>query len=171
MMQYALWYFMALKTTLGVCVISEGTMSFNAAEPSLDALIRNPNQRTPCVLVLDASGSMDSQSGSGRSRIEELNRGLQALETELKSDPVAKTRVQVAIVCVGGPAGDADVMLDWTDAMDFQAFPLVAGGQTFLGKGMQLAPAIDRAAEAGLSERRRRLYASMDYGDHRRRAE
>lgn len=99
----------------------------------------NPNERTPCVLVLDASGSMGTQTSGGSTGIDALNRGLKILEAELKSDPTAKTHVQVAIVCVGGAAGDADVLMDWTDANAFQAFPLVAGGRTPLGKGLLLA--------------------------------
>jgi uncharacterized protein YegL len=101
--------------------------------------IDNPNQRTPCVLVLDASASMESTNAKGVARIDELNRGLKILEQELQADPTARTRVQIAIVCVGGPAGGADTLLDWTDARDFAAFDLTAGGQTPLGEGLVLA--------------------------------
>jgi uncharacterized protein YegL len=82
---------------------------------------------------------MATESGAGRSRIDELNDGLKALEAELRGDPTAKTRVQLAIVCVGGAAGHVDVMLDWTDAKDFHAFDLAAGGATPLGSGLELA--------------------------------
>jgi len=98
----------------------------------------NPNQRTPCVLVLDASGSMDSIGLSGKSRIEALNEGVRILEQSLREDDTAITRVQLAIVSVGGPANEADVMMDWTDAINFQAFPLKTGGATPLGRGVQL---------------------------------
>jgi uncharacterized protein YegL len=99
----------------------------------------NPNQRTPCVLVLDTSGSMGAATSTGRSRIEELNAGIAALEAELRSDDTALVRVQLGIVSVGGPANDADIMMDWTDATDFQAFPLRADGGTPLGKGVRIA--------------------------------
>ena len=98
----------------------------------------NPNQRTPCVLILDASGSMDTVGSSGKTRIQALNDGIKALEQSLRDDDTAVTRVQLAIVSVGGPANDADVMMDWTDAINFQAFPLKTGGATPLGKGIQL---------------------------------
>ena len=98
----------------------------------------NPNQRTPCVLVLDASGSMDTRVSNGKTRIEALNEGVRTLEKHLREDDTAITRVQLAIICVGGPANDADVMMDWTDANNFQAFPLKAGGSTPLGRGVQL---------------------------------
>ncbi len=101
--------------------------------------VSNPNQRTPCVLVLDASGSMNTRTSTGRTRLEELNAGIQAFESALRSDDAALGRVQVAIVIVGGPADTADVMMDWTDAVNFSAFPLKSGGQTPLGKGVVIA--------------------------------
>jgi uncharacterized protein YegL len=100
----------------------------------------NPSQRTPCMLVLDASGSMDETvRATGRKRIDELNEGLALLQKELLNDDTAAQRVQLAIVCVGGPAGSADLLMDWTDAVDFQAPRLAAGGLTPLGEGMRLA--------------------------------
>ena len=99
----------------------------------------NPNQRTPCVLVLDASGSMTTQTSSGNTRMEELNAGIAALESELRADDTALVRVQLGIVIVGGPTNDAEVLMDWTDATQFTAFPLTAGGATPLGKGVCLA--------------------------------
>lgn len=98
----------------------------------------SPNQRTPCVLILDASGSMNSVGPSGKTKIQALNEGIKALEKALREDDMALTRVQLAIVSVGGPANDADIMMDWTDAINFQAFPLTTGGATPLGKGLQL---------------------------------
>ncbi len=98
----------------------------------------NPNQRTPCVLVLDASGSMDTLGSSGKTRMEELNEGVLTLEKHLREDDAAITRVQLAIISVGGPANVADTMMDWTDAANFQAFPLSTGGATPLGAGVKL---------------------------------
>ena len=37
--------------------------------------INNTNQRTPCVLVLDASYSMSTNTPSGKTRIKLLNEG------------------------------------------------------------------------------------------------
>jgi uncharacterized protein YegL len=100
----------------------------------------NPAQRTPCLLVLDASGSMGEVTReTGRRRIDELNAGLALLQQELQADEAAAHRVQLAIVCVGGPAGAVDLLMNWTDAMQFQAPRLSAGGRTPLGKGMRLA--------------------------------
>ena len=99
----------------------------------------NPNQRTPCVLVLDASHSMEAVGDSGRTKISALNSGLKALEKHLREDDTAITRVQLAIVSVGGPNNTAEILMDWTDAVNFSAFELQSGGVTPLGKGIQIA--------------------------------
>ena len=84
----------------------------------------NQNQRTPCVLVLDASASMTEETGNGQTRMDELNRGVEELEKSLRQDDVALSRVQLAIVSVGGAAYDADVMMDWTDVVNFSSFAI-----------------------------------------------
>ena len=99
----------------------------------------NSQQRTPCVLVLDASGSMSSKGANGRTRIDTLNEGIRALEQHLKSDDRALSSVQISIVAVGGPANTAAVLMDWTDAINFVATPLMTGGATPLGAGLILA--------------------------------
>lgn len=106
--------------------------------PSVD-YVNNPNQRTPCVLVLDASGSMGDEFSGSLERIDALNEGIKALEISLKEDPTALSRVQLAIVSVGGPNDDAAVLMDWTDCINFEAFSLSAGGGTPLGEGLVLA--------------------------------
>lgn len=100
-------------------------------------LQRNVSQRTPCVLVLDHSGSMDAPTGSGLTRIQELNRGIAAFADTLKGDPVALSRVQIAIVSVSGDS--AELLLDWTDAEEFEPFELNTSGTTPLGAGILLA--------------------------------
>jgi len=99
----------------------------------------NPNQRTPCVLVLDASASMTEEVGGGKTKMDELNMGVAELEKALRDDDVALSRVQLAIVSVGGASYDADVMMDWTDVVNFSAFPIEPGGSTPLGKGLKIA--------------------------------
>lgn len=101
--------------------------------------VKNPNQRTLCVLVLDASDSMNSRTPSGGVPINELNDGMREFEHSLKSDPAALTRVQLAIVSVGGPNDSADVLMDWTDCINFEAFPLTAAGRTPLAEGVLTA--------------------------------
>lgn len=93
----------------------------------------NTEQRTPCVLVLDGSSSM-RRGGA----IHQLNAGLEVLERELKSDPVALTRVHLLIIVAGG-RGEATIVTDWCDAIDFVAPEISANGNTPLGAAMNLA--------------------------------
>ena len=127
--------------------------------------IETPAQRTPCMLVLDASGSMDEiVPATGRKRIEELNQGLALLQRELLNDDTAAQRVQLAIVCVGGPAGDADLLMDWTDAMQFQPPRLTAGGRTPLGQGMRLALQHVEQQETIAQGQWHRVHAPLGHG-------
>lgn len=98
----------------------------------------NPNQRTPCVLVLDASGSMNTIGSNGQTRISKLNEGMQILERALKNDDTAISRVQLGIITVGGPSDSAEVIMDWTDVTNFEAFTFKADGSTPLGTGVRL---------------------------------
>lgn len=100
--------------------------------------LKNPNQRTPCLLILDASGSMGETRISGKKPIDELYHGLKLLEENLKEDSTALSRVQLAIVSVGGPLKKASVLMDWTDCINFEAFPLRADGLTPLGEALML---------------------------------
>lgn len=98
------------------------------------------SQRTLCALVIDASGSMDEVvPGMGKTRIQCLNDGIIQLHRELMADDTARNRVRLAVVLVGGPRNDADIMMDWTDAADFQPIAFTAGGLTPLGRGLQIA--------------------------------
>ena len=92
----------------------------------------NANERTPCVLVLDCSGSMRGEP------IKQLNAGLKALEKELKEDIDASSRVQLLIIKAFGK-DEAVISSDWIDAMNFTAPTMEAGGLTPLGKAMELA--------------------------------
>lgn len=97
------------------------------------------SQRQLCVLVLDASGSMtETVSGTGKTRIQLLNEGVRVLHEDLMNDEVARNRVRLAIVLVGGPQDDAALMMDWTDILDFEPFDFSAGGLTPLAKGMRI---------------------------------
>ena len=92
----------------------------------------NANQRTPCVLVLDGSSSMEGDP------ITELNKGLKTFETQLKANPLSALRVQVLVIRIGGWEA-AEVLSDWCDAIDFTAPTVTANGSTPLGNGMSLA--------------------------------
>lgn len=103
----------------------------NSLIPDL-VLQDNTSQRLPCVVVVDGSSSMSGEA------IDNLNDGLSFLEKELKSDDIASMRVQLLIIRIGGHS-DAEVLVDWTDAIDFVAPKIEANGTTPLGLGVKLA--------------------------------
>ncbi|HEX9952494.1 MAG TPA: VWA domain-containing protein [Rubricoccaceae bacterium] len=92
----------------------------------------NASQRTPCVLVLDGSGSMDGDPAH------QLNAGLHTFEAQLKGNPLTALRVQVLVIVAGG-AARADVVVDWCDAIDFAPPTVRPDGSTPLGAAMTLA--------------------------------
>lgn len=98
----------------------------------------NTNQRTPCILVLDGSGSMAGEP------IDQLNQGLITLEEHLKSNPMTALRVQILIIRIGDHE-DVSIIQDWCDAIEFKAPTIEANGTTPLGKGMAMA--LDKIAE------------------------
>lgn len=104
-----------------------------STDPVIDVeFVDNTSQRTPCVLVLDGSGSMQGE------RIAQLNAGLKLLEETLKRDETARLRVQVLVIRFGGD-DEVRVMADWTDAIDFTAPVIAAAGRTPLGAALTLA--------------------------------
>ncbi len=93
----------------------------------------NPDPRCACVLLLDTSGSM---SGAP---IDALNQGLQAFQADIQEDPLAKRRVEIAIVSFGGVVRTVH---DFVSAGSFVAPTLSPEGGTPMGaaitSGLQL---------------------------------
>ncbi len=124
------------------------------------ALVDNSEQRTPLVLVLDASGSMEGTA------IADLNQGLTLLEEELKGDAIAAKRVRVLVIQLGG-YDDASIASDWHDAMDFNAPVLEASGTTPVGQAVDLALASieeekQRFKQAGVAYTRPWMFLMSD---------
>lgn len=101
------------------------------------ALVDNTSQRLPCVLVLDGSSSM-ADRGAETDAIRELNAGLKVLASELQGDDIASQRVQILVIRLGDD-DRVETVLDWTDAMDFEAPTIEANGRTPLGEAMRFA--------------------------------
>ncbi len=93
--------------------------------------VDNTQQRTPCLLVLDGSGSMANHGNMNR-----LNEGMKRLEEELKRDVVARNRVQIAVIRFGG--SEPTLLTDWTDAVEFEAPVLTAEGVTPMGLAVDM---------------------------------
>jgi len=87
----------------------------------------NPEPRCPCVLLLDTSKSMINEP------IAALNEGLQAFRAELLKDPLARQRVEIAIITFGG---SVQVIQHFVTADGFAAPKLIASGQTPMGTGI-----------------------------------
>ncbi|WHS94239.1 VWA domain-containing protein [Sinorhizobium kummerowiae] len=99
-------------------------------QPFGDAeFLDNPQNRCPCILLLDVSASM---SGAP---IEELNQGLQAFQEELQADSLAAKRVDVALVTFG----PVKTELDFTGAANFFAPQLTTQGNTPMGSAIETA--------------------------------
>lgn len=93
-------------------------------------LIRNKEQRSPCMLVVDTSASMRGVA------IQELNDGLRLFQDEVRKDPLAAVRCEIAIVTFGG---SVRLVQDFITADEFAAPTLNAMGDTPMGAGINLA--------------------------------
>jgi len=96
----------------------------------------NPEPRCPCVLVLDTSASMAG------TRLQELQRGLAQFRDELVGDPLARKRVELAVVTFGGKVRLAG---DFTAVEHFEPPRLQADGLTPMGAAVRTALDLVRA--------------------------
>jgi len=99
----------------------------------------NPEPRCPCVLLLDASGSMNGAP------IDALNLGLRTFKDELNRDDIAKKRVEVAIITF---SSDVRVVQDFVTADQLEPPTLTAQGLTHMGSGIHKALDLVQARKA-----------------------
>ena len=90
----------------------------------------NPEPRVPCVLVLDVSGSMQGEP------IRQLNEGLIVYKDSLSADPLARKRVEVAIVTFGS---EVKSVCDFVTADNYNPPTLEPSGYTPMGQAVTLA--------------------------------
>lgn len=90
----------------------------------------NPQNRCPCILLLDVSGSMSGE------KINQLNKGLRILKEELLTDKIAASRVELAIITFGS---DITTVKDFVTVEDFDPPTLLCDGPTPMGQAINVA--------------------------------
>jgi uncharacterized protein YegL len=112
-----------------------GEQLFEASEELAD----NPEPRCPVVLLLDRSSSMAGAP------LDALHAGLRTFADGLRAGPLARQRVEVAVVAFGGAV---EVVQDFVTAERFALPLLVPQGQTPLGAGLLKALDLIEARKA-----------------------
>ncbi len=115
-----------------------------------EELIENPDPRIPVCLVLDISYSMEGAP------IKELQEGVTMFFNAIKSDEIASSSAEIAVV-VFGVEDRAEVLLDFR-SIEHQEVPILeASGSTPMGAAVNLA--------LDLLEQRKEEYknAGVDY--------
>lgn len=114
--------------------------------PSADVLFaENPEQRCPCVLLLDTSGSM-AREANGVAAIDQLGEGLRLFKESIAADAVASKRVEAAVVTFGT---DVVILQDFAPIEYFNPTRLTAEGMTPMGHAINCAlELLDKRKEA-----------------------
>ncbi len=103
----------------------------------IDEFASNPTPRVPICLCLDTSGSMLTGDGyGGRSRISELQAGIEQFFAEIRADEMTRYSAEICIVTFGG---DAQCLLDFAGIERQRVPQLAANGGTQMGAGVNLA--------------------------------
>ncbi len=119
------------------------TSEDNEFDAKVASVAENPEQRCPCVLLLDVSGSMAGAP------IAQLNTGLQDFRDSIQKNELASMRVEVAIVTFGG---SVEVKQDFVTVDQFFPPNLSSGGGTPMGAAINTA--LDKLEE------RKKIYKS-----------
>ncbi len=99
---------------------------------STNEFINNQKRQKPVILILDTSGSMDCEG-----RIDQLNRGVRGLLTDLAKIRSASVEMCISIIEFGGD--NATLAVDYTKLRDVRWTDLRPHGCTPLGSALMLA--------------------------------
>lgn len=123
----------------------------------IEDLVNNPTPRVPICLCLDTSGSMGAVEGDcvftgetvyqdgrtwnvvtgGTSRLDELQKGVEAFYAAIREDEVAVYSAEICIVTFNDVAS---CIMDFANLDRQEAVPkLMANGNTAMGEGVNLA--------------------------------
>lgn len=105
-------------------ITSESRALIKVPDPEL---FNNPEQRCPCVLLLDTSYSMFGTP------IDELNVGIKQFKEGLMKDSLARKRVEMAIITFGNKVKP---LSDFQTADNFQPPTLTVEGETPMGEAI-----------------------------------
>jgi uncharacterized protein YegL len=97
--------------------------------PEARSLLANRQRRTPCVLLLDRSYSMQGE------KIHRLNAGLDVFRQDILRNPVAAQSVDLAVISFG----PVRLERDFAPVNESETFQLQASGATPLREALELA--------------------------------
>lgn len=117
---------------------------------NLEEFASNPEPRCPCVLLIDASGSMHGN------RINSVNSGIREFRNAILDDPVTASRAELAIVAFNH---DNHIAQDFVTAQEFEPPTIQASGAT------DISGAIHQAIT--ILEQRKRTYRANGIESYR----
>ncbi len=99
------------------------------ANPEARSLLANRHRRTPCVLLLDTSGSMDGE------KIRRLNSGFRAFREDILRNQMAAQSVELCVITFG----PVKVQSEFSLLREMKELSFKADGVTPMKKALELA--------------------------------
>ena len=99
------------------------------ANPEARSLLANRHRRTPCVLLLDSSGSMEGE------KIRRLNAGFRTFRDDILRNPMAAQSVELCVISFG----PVQVQSEFALLKEMPPLQLRADGVTPLKQALELA--------------------------------
>lgn len=99
-------------------------------------LIENSSIRVPVCVCIDTSGSMMTKDDTGKSRLERVKEGVEALYEAIRKDPIAKSS---ADICIVGFNNEPYVVRNFSVLQDDEKgkkLPLFSSGKGDIGFGV-----------------------------------